>query len=378
MPSNSVPIEPVARALDNGDYRTAAKLLQPFLQQSPQDPWVQFYAGRLYEVSDKLEQAESTYRKLLRNTTHTKAIAQARQGLQRLMNLERDRRQQAIDRAMVNPTNHQTGMLLLEPINPDIRSTASQKLARIFEIDPYSARTHLPHKSWRLYRTGPIGELQVYSHELQAAGIPNFSVALPTIQAIRTFRVAYFKTMVPQAILVCQDEQNNPGTLSFDWSEVSQRVEGLLPIFEEVLDEGPRRQLKHKVRTQDYTHLCDLHLPSRKCILRLHDTSYQFSQDPALSAEQTQSGSTIRNTIRINWNRLLALLNTQIPDSPLWSDFVPFAETALDYTELLKQLKAHIDLQRREVDVFHQEEMLWDPAFHLYSGLMFCKQSMVS
>jgi hypothetical protein len=68
---------------------------------------------------------------------------------------------------------------------------------------------------------------------------------------------------------------------------------------------------------------------------------------------------------------LLDFLNRQVPQLPVWSDFTSFAQTALDYKEMLGHLPSHIDLFRRE-------ETLWDPAFQLYSGLVFLKNAQKS
>jgi hypothetical protein len=68
---------------------------------------------------------------------------------------------------------------------------------------------------------------------------------------------------------------------------------------------------------------------------------------------------------------LLDFLNHQLPQTPVWSDFSHFAETALDFREMLGHLPSHINLFRRE-------ETPWDPAFQLYSGLVFLKNSSKS
>jgi hypothetical protein len=65
---------------------------------------------------------------------------------------------------------------------------------------------------------------------------------------------------------------------------------------------------------------------------------------------------------------LLDFFNRQLPQTPVWSDFTTFAETAMDFKEMLGHLPSHINLFRRE-------ETLWDPAFQLYSGLVFVKDS---
>ncbi|MHC5826408.1 MAG: tetratricopeptide repeat protein, partial [Nostoc sp.] len=55
-------IEQVAIAFDHKDYQTAAKLLKQLQKESPENPWVQYYLGRLDEVSEKRQEAEKIYR----------------------------------------------------------------------------------------------------------------------------------------------------------------------------------------------------------------------------------------------------------------------------------------------------------------------------
>ena len=68
-----VMIEQVAIAFEHKDYQTAAKLLKQLRKESPDNPWVQFYLGRLHEVSGKHQDAEKIYRQL-RDTTKTKIV----------------------------------------------------------------------------------------------------------------------------------------------------------------------------------------------------------------------------------------------------------------------------------------------------------------
>jgi hypothetical protein len=152
-------------------------------------------------------------------------------------------------------------------------------------------------------------------------------------------------------------------------------VEGLLPLFEEVVDRDARGKLQRKTKTLDYVQVCDLHLPARGSILRLSDRHYQFQKSITLAPQQrqdSQAGSQAlplhQTTTRKNWNNLLDFLNHSLPQIPVWSDFTPFAETALDYKEMLGRLPSHIDISRRK-------ESLWDPAFQLYSGLVFLKDA---
>ena len=359
-------IEQVAAAIDRQDYHTAAELLKQLLKDSPQNPWGQFYLGRLQEVSSKLEAAEKIYRQLLRDTTNGKIVAQARQGLQRVKALEQEQRSSAVAQATADPSNAELGVLVLEPVTSEIKTVVAPKFAQIMQIDPYTARLVLPSRGWRLYRTGAIGELRLLGERLCSVGIPCFWVTLAEIQKIRVFQVSYFQSTAPQATVVCQSEQRQVGSLTFNWSEVTQRVTGLLPIFEEVVDVNYRRQLERKTQTQDYAQFCDLHLPKRCCILRLHDNCYEFQQGAALAPQQSQRSN--QTTTRINWNSLLAFLNQQLPQARVWSDFTFFADTVLDQTELLGRIQSHVHLFRRD-------DTSWDPAFHLYSGIVFVKNS---
>lgn len=358
----------IASAIDRHDYRTAAQLLKPLQQQSPQDPWVRFYAARLQEVAGKFDAAEAVYRELLRDGRNPKLIGQVRQSIQRIEQMQRQQRQQAIAQATTDPANASPGFLILETVIEPRRAAAAQSLSRIMGVDAYTARLLLPSRGWRLYRHGAIGELQVYGQELVAAGIPAFWAAVAEVQKIQVFRVHYFETIASQVTVVCQNEQDQIGHLSFSWSEVSQRVEGMLPIFEQVLDLGYRDRLERKERTQDYAHFCDLHLPGRRCLLRIHDSAYEYEKGVPVRQHSTVGAPDLQ-TVRTNWNGLMELLN-QATSAPIWSEFTTFGETAADFAVPVERLKSHIYLNR-EVDRY------WDPAFHLYSGLVFLRSQAV-
>ncbi|WP_446380926.1 tetratricopeptide repeat protein [Coleofasciculus sp. E2-BRE-01] len=369
-------LDQVTNAFKQKDYRTAARLLKQLAKEDPNNPWVRLYIGRLHEATGKLDAAETAYRKLLKNTTHPKVMTQARQGLERLEAMEQEKRRQALAQATADPENTQFGILVLEPIEPEAKPTAAQTLAKIMQIDPYTARLQLPTRGWRLYRVGPIGELKFYASSLKQGSVPCFWAILAEIQSLNVFRVHYFSQVSSQeATVVCENDQGQLGSLPFQWSQVSQLVEGRLPIFEQVVDVDARGKLQRKTQTQDYAQFCDLHLPTRKTILRLCDRDYQFQQGIELSPQpknhptQGKSPSSLSHTTnRINWNKLRDFLNRQRPQTPVWSDFTNFAETALDYKEMLTRLPAHIDLFRRQ-------ESLWDSAFELYSGLVFLKNN---
>ncbi|MGF1491344.1 MAG: tol-pal system YbgF family protein [Microcoleaceae cyanobacterium] len=360
-------IQQVAAALEHQDYRTAAKLLKQLQQQSPNNPWVQFYIGRLFELTEKPDKAEKVYRKLLQSSMNPKVIAQARQGLQRIETAEKNRRQAAINQATTNPEATEPGVLILEPIPAEQKVDAAKQLARMLNTDPYTARMQLQSRGWRLYRSGPIGELQVYGEEMRQAGIPVFWASLAEIRTMNVFRVQYFQSLTPQPVVVCKNTQDQLGALQFDWSEVAHRVEGLLPLFMDAMDFDPRRkrndQIRHKEMVQDYAQIHDLHLPGRLSVLRFCDQSYDFNQGISLDSEAAAVPRS-QSTTRLKWNQLLAILNHSLNQSHLWTEFTPFAETAINYPLLLKNLPAFVDIERKS-------ETPWDAAFQLYSGLVF-------
>jgi tetratricopeptide (TPR) repeat protein len=352
-------IEQIEDAFKRQDYDTAAKLIKHQLKEMPEDPWVKFYVGRLYEVLNQRQKAEKAYRQLLQVATNNKVLIQARQGLHRLEEIKQEERQRAISQAICDPINSELGILVLEPINPDSKAMSARKVAEIMQTDIYTTRLTLPSRGWRLYRAGKVGELEFYGTQLQQADIPCFWVRIPQIQQIRVFQVKYFSKSTSEVTVTCQDETNQLGSLTFVWSEVTARVMGMLPIFEQVVDVNAQHQLERKTKTQDYTQFCDLHLTGRRSILRLYDKGYEFQQGLDMQ-------TTAQNTVRINWNSLLDWLERQIPQVKVWLDFNSFAETAIDYTELLKQIPAHVQLLRRE-------KTNWDAAFQLYSGTIFVR-----
>jgi Tetratricopeptide repeat len=350
-------LESVAAAFDRQDYKTAAQLLKPLKQQHPDHPLVQLYVGRLYEVSGKVEAAEASYRQLLQEATNAKVVTQARQGLQRLADRAQQAKEQAIAAASSHPENAGLGALVLQPVAD--RQAAAPSFARIMNLDAYTARLQLPSRGWRLYRVGAMGELEFYGRELCKAGIPAFWVALDTVRQRRVFRVDYLQAVSPQAIVVCQNEAGQVGALTLNWAEIKQRVVGLLPIFEDVVDVDNRRRLMRKEKTQDYAQVLDLHLPKRNCILRFCDRTYQFDQGVMFDEEAAS-----QTTIRRRWNLLTSFLGEQLAGVAIDSEFTLFAENAEEHFTWVKNFPTHIDL-------FRKAPTHWDAAFQLYSGLVF-------
>ncbi len=376
-------IHQIASALDSQEYKQAAKLIKQLQTESPENPWVKYYMARYYELTNNPEKAETTYKQILRDITNPKIVSQARQGIQRIETAAENRREQAIETAKNDPNNLEPGLLILEAVSPEDKAAAVQNISRIFKTDTYTTRMQIQSRGWRLYKTGPIAEIQIYGQELLNAGIPVFWGTLADIQKIQIFQVQNFQSLSPPAV-VCKDTLDRLGSIEFNWSEVSQIVEGALPIFIDVMDYSPNRrndEFRHKEITQDYAQICDLHIPSRNCILRICDQSYEFQQgidftqtladiptsvNPKNQKFRPKNSQQIPpSTTRINWNHLLEMLDQQL-DVTVWSEFTPFAETVLDYTNMLSNIDAHIDIDRKS-------ETPWDPAFQLYSGLAFLK-----
>jgi hypothetical protein len=141
-------------------------------------------------------------------------------------------------------------------------------------------------------------------------------------------------------------------------------VEGALPMLERVVDTDARDGAARvrKESTQDYARVCDLHLPGRSLVLRFYDRSYNFHEGVAFADE----GSLDAANTRIQWNALMVFLKQHL-NVPVWSEFMPFAEIAMDFPHLLETIKPQIDL-------FGQEGNVWASAFELYSGLGYWRE----
>jgi tetratricopeptide (TPR) repeat protein len=371
-------LEQVADALKHKDYPKADSLLQNLVNQQQQNPLVQLYLGQLHEGTGKLDLAENIYRQLLQTVSNQNVLVQARQGLQRIEDFASEQRRQAIAEATSNVSDRELGVLILESIDPDIKTVAAADLARVMQIDRYTARLQLPSRGWRLYRSGAVGEMRFYAQQLQQANIKSFSAAIADFETIKVFQVSYLQAMTARSLqavgsyLASSKAQKTEDLtqLNFDWSQVSQRVEGLLPIFEEVLDRDVRnKKLLRKTKILDYVGFCDLHLPHKGTILRLCDRHYQFQLGISLPEESGDSQPLGQATTRKKWNKLVNLLHQELSEIPARSDFSTFAETVIDRVDLLEQIESHINLFRRQ-------DSVWDSAFHLYSGLAFLRQSL--
>ena len=358
-------IKEIVAALDRQDYGTASQLIQAL---PPDDPWGQLYRGQLHEAQQALDLAETAYRGLLQADSGPKITRAAREGLQRLTKVRETQRQQQLATTLAQAGKTDLGVLVLEPMPTAAKTQAARDFAQIMQIDPYSARLLIPSQGWRLYRSGPIGELQLYGQELLAAGIPVFWQSLKQLQGIEVYQVCYFETVIDPArvTITTQDGSGQTRSFRFFWSDVTQQVKGLVPIFEEVVDLDNRGKLQRKEQIQDHAQFCDLHLPERSCILRFYDVAYQFNQGVQLTATTETTNAIGQSTSWANWRGLMGLFDQHVPDVPLRSEFTSFAETAVDQIVHLGNFESHINLFRRI-------DSEWDQAFQLYSSLAFLR-----
>lgn len=374
----------IAQALKDRDYETAARLLQTLPAEKLTNPWVEFYQAQLLDGLGDPDTAEVLYRQQLTRAGNPKLIAQIRQALERRQGERRQReqtqmaqkaeaerreakeRQAALTEAKQTPGGQGLGLFVLDRVAPEEKQETALKLAPIFNLDPYSARLRLPSRSWRLYRVGPLGELNYYQSQCQGQGIPSFCVPLDQIQALEVLPALHLETLTSPVQVSYRVGANERDTFSFNWSEVSQRVEALLPIFEECVHLDRKGKIERKTQILDYAKVCDLHLRERRQILRFCDQTYEYDWGvPLLGAEsrREQEGTSFEQ-----WGRLLQIFQDYCSDVPLWSEFQPFAETALDFPELLKLIDPHLHFLRRE-------ETAWDEAFQLYSSLAFWRRA---
>ncbi|HEY9761992.1 MAG TPA: tetratricopeptide repeat protein [Trichocoleus sp.] len=356
----------IITALEQGEFARGARLLKAWKEEAPQDPWLQLALARYWEATHEFEKAEGAYRRLLQQVTNAKLMTQARQGIQRVQDEQARQREHLLDVARAQPGAEAPGLLVLEPVQGEVREAAATGLAQVMRIDPYTARLLLPGQYWRLYRVGPIGELQYFCQTLMDHQTPAFCLPVSPLVELSVFRVQYVQTLEPQISIVCQNGAGQLGSITFDWAEISQWVIGQVPVFESVVDLGPRGHLKRKEVTQDYAEIIDLHLHTRNCVLRLCDRTYTYRESVSFTSEEAEDPSA-QIISRVVWDSLKQLLSQKVSRSP-WSDFSGFGKTALEFITLLPSIPTHLDLMRRAPSP-------WDQAFHLYSSLHFLRCS---
>lgn len=362
----------IADAIADQDLAKAEELLAEITGDSADNPLTGYYYALLAEAKGDFNEAEQKFRELLIIIHNPQLISKIRAGLGRIQAHHQaeaekalEEHKSAIEDAKAVPGAQSLAIFVLEPIPPEEKKAKAVKFGQIMKIDPYTARLQLPSRAWRLYRTGVIGELNYYQQQCDQAEIPSFSVALDDILALKVFPIFHIESLSDQITVAYRISREEQGLFSFDWVDVGQIVEGLLPIFEECVDVDFRGKIQRKTQILDYAHICDLHLPEQKTVLRFCDQIYEFTQGIYLNSDDSSQDR--KGTSHQQWQQLSRLWQTNLPDKPVWKEFKAFAETALDFQELLKLIDPHVHFLRRE-------ETPWDKAFHLYSSLAFCRQ----
>ncbi len=354
----------VTAALKASDYRQAAALLKQWQAQEPQNPLLRLYAGQLQERTYRLEAAEKNYLKLLQQSPNSKITSQARAGIQRIQEQQKANKAEALSQAKAVEGGDEVAILAIAALPQNqadqARQQAIQGIASIFNLDAYTARMKVPPAGFRIHRIGPWGEISYYTKALQAVNVSALSSKINDIQSLQIFQVCYFESLSPQLTVICKSSEGQLGKISFDTTEISQRVSGQLPVFEQVVDIGNWGKTVHREKVQDYAQVVDLHLLKRKIVLRLCDRLYQYKKGVSLT-----SGSQELNS-RIQWNYLLTHLSPDI-SRPHHDDFTRFGKGALEFISLLTPINPNLDIDRRAPS--H-----WDQAFHLYSSLCYLSQ----
>ena len=354
----------VSTALGAQQFTQAAQLLKQWQHKTPQDPWLKLAMGQYWEAKDELEKAQVTYTRLLQSTANTRVMSQAREGVQRVRDQLAQRREHDLSAAKQQPGAAVAAVLVLEPVTGDRREAAVQGLAKVMQIDAYTARTRLSGKNWRLLREGAAGELQYFCEQLKAEGTPARWFTVDQVKQVSTFRVQAIQAVEPHLTVICQNGAGQLGTLQLAWSDITQWVVGQLPIYESVVDLDARGRLKRRDTTQDYGEMIDWHLHGRGCVLRLCDRTYRYRDAIPLPPAEAFPTPLIATTA---WKAMKNHFAADIMSTPI-NDFKGFGESALDAIDLLPSFEAHIDLGRSVPSP-------WDRAFHLYSTLRFLAAS---
>jgi len=364
----------VAAALEVRDYKQTTRLLKQWQAQDPQNPSLRLYAAKLQEQTNRLEAAEKNYLKLLRQTSNSKLMSQARAGIQRIQQqqnaTEALRKEQsaadravALEQARTAEGGNETAILAIAAPTEAARKQAITAFAELFKIDAYSARQKIPTSGFRIYRVSAWGDSQYYAQQLAQHQTPTICVKAGDIKSLQTFQITHFEAMSPQPTVICKSADGQLGRISFGWQEVAQRVSGQLPIFEQVVDLGHWGRTVHKEKVQDYAQVVDLHLPGRGIVLRLCDRLYQYQQGVQLTDANEKNS-------RIQWNHLLGKINTATHGIPARNDFSRFGKSALEFINLLPAIHPNLDIVRRAPSD-------WDLAFHLYSALCFFNKQTI-
>ncbi|WP_041764953.1 hypothetical protein [[Leptolyngbya] sp. PCC 7376] len=362
-------VKEIQAALEDDNLPCVKSLLKKWQESEPEDPWLQFYIARWYELTDKIKDAEKRYRKILRINHSPKIMLAARQALLQIEEQEYQQRQEAIAAEKEALGGDEYGLFVLEPVQKSEKKAAAQHFAKVMETDPYSAQMQIPLKSWRLFRTGQLGDLRFYANALQQGNIPGFCLSMEQLKEIQVLQVQSIQQLEPDLVIECLDTAQQLVMITFEWSEIHQYVEGRLPLFEESLEKNARGKTYYKTKVMDYAYFLDLHVGDRQTILRLSDQHYQFREGISFFSETQIHQQIEQQSVRQSWNNLSTQLIEHLGHATQCDDFKSFATHAADFPELIRKINPQTYLFRQE----EHKDTHWDPAWQLYSAIAFAK-----
>lgn len=350
----------VTQAIEQENFSQAQYLLQQLSDDDQNSLWKRYYYARIEEEQKNLEIAEKQYRQIIADTIypHPQLITEIRNGIERILRTKKEQKANTIKKFQGIENSQDLAVLILEPVTLAAKKLLAPELAKIMEIDTYTATLQIPTRSWRIYQTGNYGHLSYYQSQLSQAQIPSVCQRIKEINQIEVYQVKYIQSALDELILVCETDIETEEIITVQWTEVNHKVEGMIPFFESTVHIDVKGKLQKKQSTLDYAQFYDLHLHQHHSILRFNDHFYQFHQGINFLVDT--------KTASEKWKNLVSFFAHKIPDVPLHSDFSLFAEGVVQFPEMLKQVRSHVYLIRRQ-------ETVWDEAFQLYSGLVFLK-----
>ncbi|MBL1210090.1 tetratricopeptide repeat protein [Geminocystis sp. GBBB08] len=349
--------EEVNLAINNENYTKAKEILKK-LEKDNNSLWIKYYHSLILEKEGNLKEAESNYRQTIKDSIYPEPnlIKLIRDGIERIVKIYHQEKEEKFNQFKTIENSEDLAVLVLEPVTLDDKKILAPKLANIINIDNYTATLQIPTRSWRLYKTGNLGELNYWQSEFSQVNIPCFCERIKNINKIEVYQVKYIIQDDDEVIILGDDDDEKEQEIIFKWGDINNKVQGLIPIFELILHLDARSKPQKKKSILDYRQFYDLHLLSQNLILRFSDNFYKFDQGLNITNQE--------KTSKKKRQVLVHFFAEKLSDKPLWSDFTLFAQGVILFPEMLKQVDSHINL-------FHREENIWDEAFQLYSGLIF-------
>ena len=345
--------------LAQGELALLNEAIQSQLNQMPDHPQLLIWQGRLAYAQGQVSTAEAIFRQVLKNYTQPSILAEARKGLKTIEDAEVERRRNRAQ-AIAHTVQGQ-GFLALLPVDPahlELHSPIVTKLARILRTDLYTAKFLLPTQRLKIIRTGAIAELQAYGEEMRESGIPCMWVALKHIRDLDICLVDHFNLLgLGEIQAVGKDRE-----VVFHMSQVSRRIQGILPTYGGVCEINRKYQVVHKEQILDRVRICDLHLPHHNLILRFHDNNYNFGQGIQLDIPRPLSH--VLPTIHERWQALMAWFDGFLEFTTVDEDFGKFAEMVMLFPNLVKEVEPRVHLVRPKPQMI-------DNCFEIYSATQF-------